>query len=135
MNQQLRDTTETFWCPSGHRQSYAESEVDRLKRQLTQRGAQIDQLQAAVRFERERVTSAKQQTAVERRRTIAQKAAKTRLKNRVSKGACICCNRFFKNLAAHMQTQHPELVQNPESDAADETSAAVVHPRSRVVVA
>jgi hypothetical protein len=27
----------------------------------------------------------------------------------VANGVCVCCNRSFKNLAAHMQTKHPEF--------------------------
>ena len=37
------------------------------------------------------------------------KAAKTRLKNRVGKGVCPCCNRSFANLKRHMASQHPEF--------------------------
>lgn len=39
----------------------------------------------------------------------AEKGAKTRIKNRVANGVCPCCNRSFKDLAAHMHTQHPEF--------------------------
>ena len=41
----------------------------------------------------------------------AQKAAKTRLKNRINGGVCPCCNRSFKGLAEHMRKQHPEFIQ------------------------
>lgn len=37
----------------------------------------------------------------------AQKGVNTRLKNRVSKGVCPCCNRYFKNLHRHMENKHP----------------------------
>lgn len=42
-----------------------------------------------------------------KRREAAQKAAKTRIKNRVGKGVCPFCNRTFQNLQRHMQSQHP----------------------------
>lgn len=38
----------------------------------------------------------------------AQKAAKTRIKNRVARGVCPCCNRSFENLRRHMANQHPD---------------------------
>lgn len=41
------------------------------------------------------------------RREIGQKAAKTRIKNRIARGVCPCCNRTFVNLAKHMASQHP----------------------------
>lgn len=43
-----------------------------------------------------------------RRSRDGMKGALVKVKKRVGKGACPCCNRFFKNLAAHMDTQHPE---------------------------
>jgi hypothetical protein len=45
-------------------------------------------------------------TAERRRR--AEKAAKTKIKNRVAKGVCPCCNRTFQNLADHMKSKHPD---------------------------
>ncbi len=40
----------------------------------------------------------------------AHKAAKTRLKNRIAKGICPCCNRFFDNLQRHISKEHPNFV-------------------------
>lgn len=39
MGQQLRKSKVSFYCPSGHSQSYTESEADRLRRQLEQEKA------------------------------------------------------------------------------------------------
>jgi len=41
-------------------------------------------------------------------RARAQKAAKTRLKNRINNGVCPCCKRTFNQLAMHMKTKHPD---------------------------
>lgn len=49
------------------------------------------------------------------RRRIAQKAATTRLKNRVKMGICPCCHRTFKQLAAHMKKKHPGFVGNKKT--------------------
>jgi len=31
--------------------------------------------------------------------------------NKVKKGVCPCCDRFFENVYKHMKTKHPEHVQ------------------------
>ena len=46
-------------------------------------------------------------TAEAKRR--AEKAAKTRLKNRIKNGVCPCCKRHFKDLQRHMKSKHPEF--------------------------
>lgn len=120
MNDRLIGTGGVFCCPAGHRQAYVESELDRLKKSVMRQEATIDQLKASVASERQRVHAAIEREQHQRRRVKAQKAAKTRLKNRVANGVCICCNRFFKNLASHMKTQHPEVTDKP--DEADKLS-------------
>ncbi len=96
-----------FYCPQGHRQSYNEPEVDRLKKQVARMTAESDQMQARLKTVRaERDSNA--------RKVIAQKAAKTRIKNRIKNGVCPCCNRYFENVHKHMQNQHPEeFVSSP----------------------
>jgi Zn finger protein HypA/HybF involved in hydrogenase expression len=44
-----------------------------------------------------------------KRATIAQKAAKTRIKNRIAKGVCPCCNRYFADVHAHLHNEHPDF--------------------------
>ena len=45
-----------------------------------------------------------------------EKAAKTRIKNRIAAGVCPCCNRTFQNLAKHMAGQHPDFTPEPTHD-------------------
>ncbi len=52
-------------------------------------------------------TARQQRDHVEHRRR-GEKAAKTRIKNRIANGVCPCCQRSFKNLHRHMQTKHPD---------------------------
>lgn len=95
MNDRFIRTHEGFYCINGHRQSYiGERTEDKLKRQL--------------KAETERREFAERQAEQERHRTRGQKAANTRIKNRIKNGACPCCNRTFQNLHRHMQNQHPE---------------------------
>lgn len=121
MKSALVESAATFYCPAGHPQHFAESEATRLKRQISQLTARNDQLDAAVQRAREQTAAANKREERQRRCTIAQKAAKTRLKNRVMNGVCPCCNRSFLNLQRHMKTQHPEAIA--ALDKADKLTA------------
>lgn len=94
-----REDHESFYCPNGHTNVYngrtdVEIERDRLRRQLEVANT--------------RATAATDQAQTAERRRRAEKAAKTRLKNRISKGVCPECNRFFRNVFDHIHTEHPE---------------------------
>lgn len=96
--EERRADHETFYCPNGHTQYYPQkSEAEMLRQQLkwAESSAQSWRDQA--------------ETAEHRRR--AEKAAKTRLKNRIANGACPCCRRSFTDLARHMATQHPNYTE------------------------
>jgi len=85
-----------FYCPRGHQQYFPQkTDEERLRGQLA---ATKDMLDTA-RKQRDRY----------KRSASAQKAAKTKLKNRIKNGICPCCNRYFKNLHQHMQNQHPDF--------------------------
>ena len=91
-----RSRGNSFHCLNGHSQYFTNSDKRKIKnaeRRAARLEAQLDQERAHSEH-------------LERRRR-AEKAAKTRLKNRVSKGVCPCCNRHFANLAKHMESQHP----------------------------
>jgi hypothetical protein len=58
----------------------------------------------------------------ERRRANGYKGHATRITKRAKAGVCPCCNRTFKQLAAHMASQHPtftpmELEDRPAEGA------------------
>lgn len=96
------------YCPLGHQYAPSgETETTRLGRQLAIERSQHDQTKAAAREAREQRDAAI-------RRENAQKGAKTRIKNRVQKGVCPCCNRTFVELQRHMATQHPEWAATEE---------------------
>jgi hypothetical protein len=98
-----RDDGQEFFCPSGHRQHFTETEAARLRKKLesterslkyvqTSRDAARDQLQAAERSRR------------------ALKGVVTRQRNRVAAGVCPVdnCRRHFNDLGRHMTTEHPD---------------------------
>jgi len=94
-------TAKFIYCPLGHRyQPAGITEAERLRRRLVEREAAHDQTRAALR-----------NTENQRR---AERAAKTRLKNRIGNGVCPCCKRSFTNLRRHMDTKHPDYTKAKE---------------------
>jgi hypothetical protein len=95
----------TFYCPAGHPQSYhGKTEKEKLKDEIAYQKREVE------RLDRERKREIANRTMVEHR-LRAQKGVVTKLKKRVGKGACPCCNRHFANLERHMTTQHPDFVE------------------------
>lgn len=93
-----RRNHQTFYCPQGHAQSYrGESDLEREQR--LRKSAEA------------RMTSARDQLQSTEYALRAQKAAKTRIKNRIANGVCPCCNRSFVDLHRHMAGQHPDFVK------------------------
>lgn len=99
--QSLRETHQKFCCPNGHWQSFhGQTEEERLQKVLKQTERRLECARAtATRFQDEAETA-------ERKRRAA-KGQLTKVKNRVSRGVCPCCNRSFSNLHDHMKSQHP----------------------------
>lgn len=91
----------TFFCPAGHPQHYTgKSEEQKLKERLERAE------QEAARQVSEAALLRQQKNESERRYM--------RIRSRVSKGVCPCCNRTFQNLMRHMQTEHPDFTANQE---------------------
>jgi ribosomal protein L9 len=101
MHESCQEDGRTFFCPNGHKIGYSETEVKRLRQQVEQ------ERRAAAR-----ATARADQAEAS---ATALKGHNTRLRKRASAGVCPCCNRTFKQLAAHMKSQHPEF---PEKDPA-----------------
>lgn len=87
----------SWFCPNGHSQWFpGETASDKAQRLA----GQLD-------MERTRRQEAEKAADYALR---ARKAVSTRLrkvKQRVGHGVCPCCNRTFKQLAAHMDAKHP----------------------------
>lgn len=109
--QQHRDgrMQQGIYCPLGHKWLYSgEAEVDRVKRRMQEA---LNAEQAATQRERQRHDQTRAELRETEARRRGEKAAKTRIKNRVSKGVCPCCNRHFENLQRHMTGQHSDFVK------------------------
>jgi hypothetical protein len=60
MWQQLKKCKNTFYCPSGHAQSYSKSKEDELRETLTERNRKIELLRADNEAYRARVIKAEE---------------------------------------------------------------------------
>ena len=86
-------------CPNGHWMSYRRTEADKLRAQLEDVRAQRDHARAA--------------TQRERKMHSATKGQLTKARKRAANGVCPdqACHRSFTDLATHVRTCHPELVE------------------------
>ena len=101
----------SFHCPNGHSQIYTaqtKEEIERDKHETTKR--QLQQM-------RERNKCLVVDLETQKNMTRAQKAAKTKLKKRIHNGVCPCCKRSFQNLRKHMEGQHPDYIEHPNSQS------------------
>lgn len=117
-----RENHRSIYCPLGHTFVFAESEADKLRKQLekaeslaARRLAQLDGAQATTR--------------TLERRVAAQKGELTKAKKRAANGVCLCCNRQFVDVLKHMRSKHPEMVIEAnmlEASSSDIIEATIV---------
>ena len=85
----------SWYCPYCRTSwRYTESENDKLRRQL--------------KNAEKRAEWARQDAKHAENRRRAAAGQLTKIKRRVSRGVCPCCNRTFENLAKHMESKHPD---------------------------
>lgn len=97
--QRRRGDRESFYCPNGHSQWFAgESDKDKAQRLA----GQLD-------MERTRARKLAEKLDYSRRATKANGTRLRKLKERAANGVCPCCNRTFRQLAAHMRDKHPDF--------------------------
>jgi hypothetical protein len=94
----------SFYCPNGHSQAYTESEADKLRRERDRLNQRLAQKDDEIRHQSERREAAERAAAAARGQV-------TKIKNRVGRGVCPCCNRTFENLARHMVVKHADYTQ------------------------
>ena len=100
--ERLRDH-KRFYCATCGKNNYytGTSDLEALEGRLNNALDQRDTARANLQTQREKTRSKARQLS-------AQKGVTTKIKNRIGNGVCPCCNRTFKNLARHMQGQHPD---------------------------
>lgn len=94
-----------WYCPNGHNLHFVETVKQKLERERREHEATRDLL------EHEQRSHARTRGEVTKlRRKI------TAIEQRIANGVCPCCNRTFKQVAAHMKRKHPEFVAELERD-------------------
>lgn len=94
MMAQRRQDGGTFYCINGHQLGFGDNENARLRKE--------------VEAQKKRVVSAEARASVAEAVQRDAQAERDRLKARVHRGVCPCCNRSFANVQRHMATKHPE---------------------------
>lgn len=74
----------------------------------------IKELESKLKWEMENAERQRTMRKQTEASLIATKGVVTKMRKRISAGVCPCCNRTFKQLAAHMKTQHPEFIQEAD---------------------
>ena len=96
-----------FYCPRGHQQHYpGRTEEDRLRDKLARETRRANMAEETARHQRSRAVDAERSRA-------AYKAVATRQRNRIARGVCPCCNRYFPAMSEHMFTEHPQYAGEP----------------------
>ena len=88
-----------MWCPT-------------CGSSLTYSKTQNEVLQLALDAARRRVADQERQLEAVERSRAAMRGQVTKIKNRVARGICPCCNRSFENLTRHMATKHPDYANS-----------------------
>lgn len=104
LRQAFLDNGSTFYCPNGHPQHYTKP----TKKRLAEAQKELARLREANEWYSDEYTRHTKELKTTKNKLRGQKAAHTRLKNRIANGVCPCCNRQFVNLHRHMETQHPD---------------------------
>lgn len=106
-----RRSHQIFYCTHGHQQVFSKgkSEADKLREQLDAERLARQRAEQRVAQRDDAVRDARAEAEHERRRANGYKGHATRITKRAKAGVCPCCNRTFKQLAAHMANQHPEF--------------------------
>jgi len=98
------DTGDHWFCPNGCQRVFIKPRNSELKKQ-------VEQLQLEVQRKQDYIYEKNHQITQLGYNLRAQKAAKTKIINRVKNGVCPCCNRTFQNLQNHFKSVHPELLK------------------------
>jgi hypothetical protein len=101
----------TFYCLHGHGQVFAKgkSEAEKLREQLDEERRRRQRAEQQIEYEAQIRRQETERADRERNRANGYKGHATRITKRAKAGVCPCCNRTFKQLAAHMANKHPEF--------------------------
>ena len=89
----------TVYCPACGKESCWRESEDKKR---------IRELERKLQWEASECARQKAARDAAEASLIATKGVVTRMRRRTAAGVCPCCQRTFKQLAAHMKTQHPD---------------------------
>lgn len=96
----------TWYCPNGHPRYYPGPTPEQEQIAAAERAAAAERrARERAEFERDRARTDAHGKAILLGKA---KAKLARVEERVAHGVCPCCNRTFKQLAAHMARKHPD---------------------------
>lgn len=101
-----RSDKQAFYCPNGHSMTFTKSTAQILQQQIDKLKGEKDESERA-RYALHDQLQQKQQEVRKLQTNIAKR------NKRIAAGVCPCCNKSFKQLAAHMKTKHPEQTFTP----------------------
>lgn len=106
----VRDAIGSVYCPAcGKRTAWRESDAQKKIRRLQ---SELQTANNRADTAKRRADLAESQRMKAERSLSAQKGINTKMRKRVGKGVCPCCNRSFSNLERHMASKHPEFSQS-----------------------
>lgn len=91
-----------FNCPNGCDLRFGKSKADKLREELN------SEMDRRVRAERRADRNYELTQTLERSRS-ALRGQVTKIKKRVGRGVCPCCNRHFTDIERHMKSKHPDF--------------------------
>lgn len=100
----MRSREETLFCPKGCRLGLGEPHWKKEQQRLRE----------SEEYYRQRSIENRQVAEETKKKLNATRGVVTRIKNRIGKGVCPCCNHTFSDLHRHMLTQHPEFADGKE---------------------
>lgn len=107
LKKHFKDSQQTFYCPNGHDQAYVKSSLQIAEEKAAKEKAALEW---RLKYAEETKEYWASQYKEQRKKIISIKGQKTKLMNRIKNGVCPCCNRSFGNLANHIKSKHPELL-------------------------
>jgi hypothetical protein len=92
----------SFYCGYGHVMAFSKGETEetKLRRERDRLAQRIAEKDDEIKHQLRLLNAAE-------RRVTAARGQVTKIKNRVGRGVCPCCNRTFENLHRHVSSQHP----------------------------
>lgn len=96
---------ETFYCPNGHSQYFANKKSLEDKLKIKER---------ELKEERDFSSRLYDEKEDFKKKAAAQKGQKTKILNRIKNGVCPHCNKSFENLHDHMKSKHKTKILKKE---------------------